>query len=46
MLTNRFSIVPYIAFLDDDFKPAHPEMSVKKKSVSPDKDKSVSFFPA
>ncbi len=41
ILTNGLGIVRYIAFLDDDFKSAHPEMPVEKKSDSPDEDKSV-----
>lgn len=41
ILTNGLGIVRHIAFLDDDFKYAHPEMRVEKKSDSPDEDKSV-----
>ena len=41
MLTNGLGIVRHIAFLDDDFKAAHPEISVDKKSDSPDEDKSI-----
>lgn len=41
ILTNGLGIVRHIAFLDDDFKAAHPEMSVEKKSDSPDEDKSI-----
>lgn len=39
--TNRLDIVRYIAFLDDDFKVAHPEMPIEKKSDSPDEGKSI-----
>lgn len=41
ILTNGLGIVRHIAFLDDSFKQAHPEMPVEKKSDSPDEDKSV-----
>lgn len=41
ILTNGLGIIRHIAFLDDDFKAAHPEMSVEKKSDSPDFDKSI-----
>ena len=41
ILTNGLGIVRHITFLDDDFKDAHPEMPVEKKSDSPDEDKSV-----
>lgn len=41
ILTNGLGIVRHIAFLDDDFKDAHPEMPVEKKSDSPDEDKSI-----
>jgi len=41
ILTNGLGIIRYIAFLDDDFKEAHPEMAVGKKPDSPDEDKSV-----
>lgn len=39
--TNGLGIARHIAFLDDDFKNAHPEMPVKKKFDSSDEDKSV-----
>lgn len=42
ILTNGLSIVRYIAFLDDGFKQAHPEIPVEKKSDSPAEDKSIS----
>lgn len=41
MLTNGLGIVRHITFLDDNFKAAHPEMPVEKKSDSPDEDKSI-----
>lgn len=41
ILTNGLGIVRYIAFLDDDFKAAHPELPVEKKSDSPDEDKTI-----
>ncbi len=41
ILTNGLGIVRHIAFLDDDFKSAHPEMPVEKRSDSPHLDKSV-----
>lgn len=41
VLTNGLGIARHIAFLDDDFKAAHPEMPVEKKSDSPDEDKSI-----
>lgn len=41
LLTNGLGIVRHITFLDDDFKAAHPEMPVEKKSDSPDEDKSI-----
>ena len=41
ILTNGLGIIRHISFLDDDFKAAHPDMSVEKKSHSPDEDKSI-----
>jgi hypothetical protein len=41
ILTNGLGIVRHIAFLDDDFKHNHPEISVEKKSDAPDEDKSI-----
>ena len=42
ILTNGLGIVRHISFIDDsDFKSAHPDMIVEKKSDSPDEDKSV-----
>ena len=36
ILTNGLGIIRHIAFLDDGFKQAHPEMPMGKKSDSPD----------
>lgn len=42
ILTNGLGIVRHIAFInDDDFKSAHPELPVEKKTASPDEDKSL-----
>ena len=42
ILTNGLGIVRHISFIDDeDFKAAHPELPLEKKSDSPDEDKSV-----
>ena len=41
ILTNGLGIVRHIAFLDDAFKQAHPEMMTDKKPDSPDEDKSI-----
>lgn len=42
ILTNGLGIVRHISFLDDDnFKSAHPDLVVEKKSDSPDEDKSI-----
>ena len=41
ILTNGLGIIRHISFLDDDFKAAHPNMTVEKKSDSPDEDKSI-----
>ena len=41
ILTNGLGIIRHIAFLDDDFKAKHPEMTMEKKSDSPDEDKSI-----
>ena len=41
ILTNGLGIVRHIVFLDDDFKSAHPEMPVEKKTDSPNEDKSI-----
>lgn len=42
ILTNGLGIVREIVFLDDDFKAAHPELPVEKKSASPEEDKTIS----
>lgn len=40
--TNGLGIVRHISFIDDaDFKVAHPDLVVEKKTDSPDEDKSV-----
>lgn len=41
ILTNGLGIIRHISFLDDDFKAVHPELTLKKKSDSPDEDKSI-----
>ncbi len=41
ILTNGLGIIRHITFLDNDFKEAHPEIPVEKKSDSPDDDKSI-----
>ena len=41
ILTNGLGIIRHIAFLDDDFKAKHPEMTMEEKSDSPDEDKSI-----
>ncbi len=42
ILTNGLGIVRHIVFTDDDdFKKTHPELTVEKKTDSPDEDKSV-----
>ena len=42
ILTNGLGIVRHISFIDDeDFKAAHPELPIEKKSDSPDEDKSI-----
>ena len=42
ILTNGLGIVRHISFVDDaDFKAAHPDLVVEKKTDSPDEDKSV-----
>jgi hypothetical protein len=42
VLTNGLGIIRHIAFLDDEFKEAHPELVVEKKLDSPDEDKTIS----
>lgn len=42
ILTNGLGIVRHISFVDDDdFKTAHPELTIDKKTDSPDEDKSI-----
>ena len=41
LVTNGLGIVRHIAFYNKDFLAAHPEIEVRKKSNSPDEDKSV-----
>ena len=41
IVTNGLGIVRHIAFYDNDFLAAHPEIVVEKKSDSPDEDKSL-----
>lgn len=41
IVTNGLGIIRHIAFLDDDFKQAHPELMIEKKSDSPDEDKTL-----
>lgn len=42
ILTNGSGIVRHIAFIDDeDFKSSHSDLTVEKKTDSPDEDKSV-----
>lgn len=45
ILTNGLGIIRHITFPDDDFKVSHPEMTVEKKSDSPDEDKSIGGSP-
>jgi len=41
IVTNGLGIVRHISFYNKDFMTSHPEISVGKKSKSPDEDKSV-----
>lgn len=41
IVTNGLGIVRHIAFYNKDFLAAHPEITLEKKSDSPDEDKSV-----
>lgn len=42
ILTNGLGIVRHISFIDNaDFKAAHPDLVIEKKTSSPDEDKSV-----
>jgi hypothetical protein len=40
-LTNGMGIVRHIALFDDDFKAAHPEIMIGKRSDNPDADKEI-----
>lgn len=39
LLTNGLGIVRHIAFFDDDFKKAHPQLPIDKRTDNPDLDK-------
>ena len=41
IVTNGLGIIRHIAFYNKEFLSSHPEIVVKKKSLSPDEDKSV-----
>ena len=41
IVTNGLGIIRHISFYNKDFLNAHPEITVEKKSDSPDEDKSV-----
>lgn len=41
ILTNGLGIVRHIAFFDDDFKKAHREISIGKRTSNPDADKEL-----
>ncbi len=41
LLTNGLGIVRHIAFFDDTFKKAHPELSIDKRTDNPDLDKEL-----
>ena len=41
MITNGLGIVRHISFYNNDFLKEHPDISVEKKSDSPDEDKSL-----
>lgn len=41
ILTNGLGIIRHITFSDNDFKAAHPEILVEKKSGSSNEDKSI-----
>jgi len=40
-LTNGLGIVRHIALFDDEFKAAHPELPMEKRSQNPDSDKEI-----
>ena len=41
IVTNGLGIIRHLAFYDKDFFDSHPEITLEKKSDSPDEDKSV-----
>ncbi len=41
IVTNGLGIIRHLAFYDKDFFTSHPEITLEKKSDSPDEDKSV-----
>ena len=41
IITNGLGIIRHIAFYNKDFMSSHPDITVEKKSDSPDEDKSV-----
>ena len=41
IMTNGLGIIRHISFYNKDFMTSHPEITIDKKSDSPDKDKSV-----
>lgn len=41
IVTNGLGIVRHIAFFDDDFKKAHPEIPIGKRTSNPDADKEL-----
>ena len=41
IITNGLGIIRHLAFYDKDFFETHPDIEIKKKSDSPDEDKSV-----
>ncbi len=41
LLTNGLGIVRHVAFFDDAFKKAHPELSIDKRTDDPDLDKEL-----
>ena len=41
ILTNGLGIVRHIAFFDDEFKKAHPELPIDKRTDNPDIDKEI-----
>lgn len=41
ILTNGMGIIRHITLFDDDFKAAHPELNIDKRSDNPDADKEI-----